>query len=54
MFDNGSVDGTWETVQDLSRRNSKLELIGHDDRTFADELRGEIFESRRSIASAGD
>jgi hypothetical protein len=54
VFDNGSVDGTWETVQDIARRNSKIEIVGHDDRTFTDELLGEIFESHRSVASPGD
>ena len=54
VFDNGSVDGTWETVQDIARRSSKIELVGHDDRTFADELLGEIFESHRVVASPGD
>jgi hypothetical protein len=54
VFDNGSVDGTWETVQEIARRTSKVEIVGHDNRTFKDELRGEIFESYRRIASAGD
>jgi hypothetical protein len=54
VFDNGSVDGTWETVQDIARKNSKIEIVGHDNRTFTDELRGEIFESYRSVASPGD
>jgi hypothetical protein len=54
VFDNGSVDGTWETVQDIARKNTKIEIVGRDDRTFTDELRGEIFESCRSLASPGD
>jgi hypothetical protein len=54
VFDNGSVDGTWETVNAISRKHSKLEIVGHDNRTFTDELRGEIFESYRSVASPGD
>jgi len=54
VFDNGSVDGTWETVQDIARKTSKIEIVGHDNRTFTDELRGEIFESHRSVASPGD
>lgn len=54
VFDNGSVDGTWETVQDFARKNSKIEIVGHDSRTFTDELRGEIFESYRGLASPGD
>lgn len=54
VFDNGSVDGTWETVQSFASRSDKVEIVGHDDRTFTDELRGEIFETRRSIASPGD
>jgi len=54
VFDNGSVDGTWETVQDIARRNSKIEIVGRDNRLFTDELRGELFESHRSVASPGD
>jgi Glycosyl transferase family 2 len=54
IFDNGSVDGTWETVQDIASKSSKVEIVGHDNRTFTDELRGEIFESHRSVASPGD
>ena len=54
VFDNGSVDGTWETIQALARHNSKIEIVGHDSRTFTDELRGEIFESCKGVASPGD
>ncbi|MBI5265028.1 MAG: glycosyltransferase family 2 protein [Bradyrhizobium sp.] len=54
VFDNGSVDGTWDTVQDIAKANSKIEIVGHDDRTFTDEMRGEIYESYRSMASPGD
>ena len=54
VFDNGSVDGTWETVQGIARKTSKIEIVGHDNRIFTDELRGEIFESHRSVASPGD
>jgi hypothetical protein len=54
IFDNGSVDGTWETVQAMARKTSKIEIVGHDDRPFTDELRGEIFESYRGVASPGD
>jgi Glycosyl transferase family 2 len=54
VFDNASADGTWETVQEIARKNSRIEIVGHDDRTFTDELRGEIFESCRSVAAAGD
>jgi glycosyltransferase involved in cell wall biosynthesis len=54
VFDNGSVDGTWETIQDIARKDSKIEIVGRDNRTFTDELCGEIFESYRSVASPGD
>ncbi|MDE5443884.1 glycosyl transferase [Bradyrhizobium sp. CSA207] len=54
VFDNGSVDGTWETVQAIASQNSKIEIVGHDNRIFTDELRGEIFETRRGVASPGD
>jgi hypothetical protein len=54
VFDNGSTDGTWETIQQLSRKNRQIVLVGRDDRQFADELRGEIFECYRSVATSGD
>lgn len=54
IFDNGSTDGTWETIQALSRRSAKIVVVGRDDRKFTDELRGEIFEAYRSVATCGD
>jgi hypothetical protein len=54
LFDNGSIDGTWETVQDIAGRTSRIEIVGRDSRTFTDELRGEIFEAHRGVASPGD
>lgn len=54
VFDNGSTDGTWEMLQDLAKCYPKIELVGHDDRTFTDELCGEIFEARRYVALPGD
>src|SRR3954471_17952615 len=54
VFDNGSVDGTWDTIQAVARHNSKIEVVGRDSRTFTDELRGLIFESCKGLASPGD
>jgi len=54
IFDNGSVDGSWETVLDLAKENPKIKIVGRDNRVFTDELRGEIFEAHRDIASPGD
>jgi glycosyltransferase involved in cell wall biosynthesis len=54
VFDNGSVDGTWETIERLARKHAKIEIVGRDDRVFTDALRGEIFEAYRSVASPGD
>lgn len=54
MFDNGSVDGTWETIQDIARNNAEIVVVGRDSRPFSDELRGEIFESYKRVASPGD
>jgi len=54
IFDNGSTDGTWETIQALSRQSTKIVIVGRDSRKFTDELRGEIFEAYRSVATCGD
>ena len=54
VFDNGSVDGTWEIVNDIARERREIVLIGHDHRVFTEELRGEIFEDNRGIASPDD
>ena len=54
VFDNGSVDGTWDVINDIARVRREIVLIGHDDRVFTEELRGEIFEDNRGIASPDD
>src|SRR4051794_8304478 len=54
VFDNGSIDGTWETLQSIAQNNPKIAIVGHDSRPFTDELRGEIFERCKSVASPGD
>jgi hypothetical protein len=54
VFDNGSIDGTWDTLQELARANAKVQIVGRDNRAFSEELRGDIFESYRSAASPGD
>jgi hypothetical protein len=54
VFDNASTDGTWETVSEMARQHSKIVIVGHDDRTFTEELRSEIFEDHRNVASPGD
>jgi hypothetical protein len=54
LFDNASVDGTWETVSEMARRHPDIVIVGHDDRKFSEELRSDIFEDHRSVASPGD
>ena len=46
VFDNGSVDGTWETLQDLANCDPIIELGGPDDRTFTDALICYLLDTR--------
>ena len=54
IFDNGSVDRTWETLKDLAGQRNALILVGHEQREYSDTFRGEMFEANRAIASPGD
>ena len=54
IFDNGSVDGTWQTLKTLAKQRSRLILVGHEQREYSDIFRGEMFEANRAVASPGD
>jgi glycosyltransferase involved in cell wall biosynthesis len=54
VLDNGSTDGTWEQVLDLSCRLRQVVPFRSDDRPFDDNLRAEIFREYRRQSSPGD
>ena len=54
VFDNGSADGTWDTLNEFSREHRDVVIVGHDDRKFTEELRAEIFERNKGVAAYGD
>ncbi|MGJ3246544.1 MAG: glycosyltransferase family 2 protein [Elainellaceae cyanobacterium] len=54
VFDNGSTDGTWEKVLDLSKRYSPIIPYKQDDCVFHDWLRSEVFHHFRSNSIEGD
>ena len=54
VFDNGSIDGTWEAVSRLSETSKKIILYTYDDCPFADGLRGQVFNHYCVGSEIGD
>ncbi len=54
VWDNGSIDGTWDAVQSLAQRNEVIVPFKQDGRPFRDGLRAEIYQHFRHLASEGD
>lgn len=54
VFDNASVDGTSETLAAMAAAHPQIVLYARDDRPFAEEIRADIFEANRGVASPGD
>lgn len=54
VFDNGSVDGTWEIVQRLAAQLPAIVAWRHEAVPFTDGLRAEIYEAFRGEARPGD
>jgi hypothetical protein len=54
VLDNGSDDGTWDVVQELSRASPRIVLVGRDARPFDSGIRDDIFRRFAQEARAGD
>lgn len=54
FYDNGSQDGTWERVLNLSKTLPQIVPYRQDDRPFNNGLRGEIFNHFRSRSDSND
>jgi len=54
VYDNGSTDGTWERVLNLSKVNSQIVTYKTDPTPFTDSLRGELFYRYRANFREGD
>lgn len=54
VYDNGSTDGTWEQVLDLSSRLRQVVPFRSEERPFDQALRGEVFRHYRGQSSPGD
>ena len=54
FFDNGSIDGTWERVLDLAKKNKQIIPYKQEDCPFSDTLRSQIFNQYRANCSEGD
>lgn len=54
VFDNGSTDGTWETVLDLSTDYEQIIPYKQDNCPYTNGLRGQVFNHFRGNSSSGD
>jgi hypothetical protein len=54
VYDNGSVDGTWEIVNSLSRELSQVRPFKQDARRFTDTIRLEPYRRMKRCARRGD
>jgi glycosyltransferase involved in cell wall biosynthesis len=54
VFDNGSTDGTWEKVLNLSRGLTQVIAYKQEDCVFHDSLRAQVFHHYRSNSQPGD
>jgi len=54
VYDNGSTDGTWEKVVNLSKEYAQIIPYKQDNQPFADSLRSEPFNYYRTNSSNGD
>jgi glycosyltransferase involved in cell wall biosynthesis len=54
VFDNGSTDGTWEKLQDLATKNSRIVIAFHSDETFKNQLRNRVYNKYHHLYSKND
>ncbi len=54
VYDNGSTDGTWEQVLELSKKYKQIIPYKQDNRPYDNNLRSEIFNHYRENSSEGD
>lgn len=55
VFDTGSVDNTWEIVQEMARTHDRIKLLGKQPVYFSEtRLRGWMFHEARAQMSDGD
>jgi glycosyltransferase involved in cell wall biosynthesis len=54
VFDNGSIDGTWELVNELAKHYPQIVPYRQDDVTYSDGLLADFFNAFRSNAGPRD
>jgi len=54
VYDNGSSDGTWEQILELSKEYNSIIPYKRDSKPFKDGLRAEIFKHYRANSSTDD
>jgi glycosyltransferase involved in cell wall biosynthesis len=54
VYDNGSNDGTWELVQELSKNNPVIIPWKSENKPYHDGLRAEVFQAFKSELSRDD
>lgn len=54
VWDNGSTDGSWETVQELGRAHAQIVPFRQDARPFREWQKAEVYAHFRDAADPGD
>jgi glycosyltransferase involved in cell wall biosynthesis len=54
IFDTGSTDNTWDTIQQLATRDKRLKPLGREPVLFTDSIRGWLFSRIRQHIRPGD
>lgn len=54
VLDNGSTDGTWELVQELSRELEAVRPFKRDPKPFSDSIRDDILNAHLALAGPDD
>lgn len=54
VLDNGSIDGSWEIVQEASKADSRVRAWGRVNAVFSDGLRAAVFDDARASFEHGD
>ena len=54
VYDNGSTDGTWQIIKEMSQRDIRIVPWKSESRPYDDGLRAEVFAAFRHEATKGD
>jgi len=54
IYDTGSTDGTWDIIQELARRDRRINPVAREEVFYSDSLRAMVFDRVRHAFRGGD